>query len=103
MILVVSSPSISGVACVGLVVLAEVLSWGPRVKPLPRRRFESGGTVDVMATVDNTAATGSSAEGSAFADVEGKIKQAIAEAVADRRRQGLPIAVAKGDGVELIP
>jgi hypothetical protein len=57
-----------------------------------------------VSAVGKTAENGASTvEESAFGDIEEKIQQAIAQAVADRRRHGLPIAVAKGDGIELIP
>lgn len=41
-------------------------------------------------------------EKSIFGDIEAKVRQAVAEAVADRRRRGLPIAVDRGNGVERI-
>ncbi|MDA8048348.1 MAG: hypothetical protein M0Z30_24425 [Actinomycetota bacterium] len=41
-------------------------------------------------------------EKSVFGDVEAKVRQAVAEAVADRRSRGLAIAVDRGHGVELI-
>ncbi|HET6914727.1 MAG TPA: hypothetical protein VFH56_01420 [Acidimicrobiales bacterium] len=42
-------------------------------------------------------------DASVFGNVEEKITQAIAEAVAERRREGLLLAVEHGRGVELIP
>ena len=41
-------------------------------------------------------------EKSVFGDIEAKVRQAVAEAVADRRSRGLWIAVDRGNGVELI-
>jgi hypothetical protein len=38
-----------------------------------------------------------------FGDIVGKIKQAIREEVAERRRLGLPITVDRGNGVEVLP
>ena len=42
-------------------------------------------------------------DASVFGDVEEKITRAIDEAVAERRREGLLLAVEHGRGVELIP
>lgn len=43
-----------------------------------------------------------SEEESVFGNIEEKVRQAVVEAVADRRRRGLPVAIDRGNGVELI-
>ena len=49
------------------------------------------------------ASVAETSDASVFGDVEEKITRAIDEAVAERRREGLLLAVEHGRGVELIP
>jgi hypothetical protein len=59
------------------------------------------GTVEAMAGADAEETTVVD-ESRVFGDIVGKIRQAVREEVAERRRPGLPIVVDRGSGVEVL-